>query len=102
MLRFFLKTVLTRGGSSSPSPIKVENANPKDEGRKKAIAIKPVKRKQAEVDSHKRKVKAKRVKFPSEKDLVVLEGFKQARDSSSSVTKVFINFFLGIFIVIFY
>ena len=70
--------VVIRAGSSSPSPKKGDFANPKGKGKKKAIAMKSkvdimgnqlVKRKQAEIDSHRKKEKAKRVKLSSEKNL---------------------------------
>ena len=98
--------VVTRAGSSSPSPKKYESANLKGKGRKKSIATKSkgdnvgsqlVKRKQSKIDSHRNKEKAKRVKFSSGKDLSVVEGPKAARVSSSYAIKVFHHFIMCFF-----
>ena len=98
-----MATVVTRAGFSSPSPKKDDSSNPKGKERKKAIAMKSkvdtvgsqlVKRKQPEIDSQRKKEKAKRVKLSSGKDLSVVEGPKPVRVSSSSVIKVFHHFIL--------
>ena len=95
--------VVTRAGSSSPSPKKDESATPKEKGKKKAIAMKSkgdtigsqlVKRKQPEIDSQKKKDKAKRVKLSFVKDLSIVERPKASRVSTSSVIKVFYHFIM--------
>ena len=94
--------VVTRSGSSSPSPKKGDFANLKGKERKKAIAIKSkvdtmdtqsVKRKQPEVASHIKKEKEKKIKLSSGEVSSGLEGPKPGRVSFSSSINVFHHLF---------
>ena len=69
MCRYIVGMVVSRAESSSTLPKKSDFANPKGKGKKKAIAMKSkvdivgtqlVKRKQPEIESHRKKEKTKK------------------------------------------